>query len=77
MDSLAGSLRQDEGKQFQTKGEKIEIGYNELFSNKGGGVLAQAAQRGSECPIPEDTQDQAGWGCEHLIDCRRFEPDGL
>lgn len=46
-----------EGKRFQTKGEKVEIGYKKFFSVKGSEALAQAAQRGGECPIPEDTQD--------------------
>jgi len=31
-------------------------------------VLAQVAQRGIGCPIPADTQGQAGWGYEHLIE---------
>lgn len=28
-------------------------------------ALAQVAQGGGGCPIPADTQDQAGWGSEH------------
>lgn len=29
--------------------------------------MKQVDQRGGECPIPADIQDQAGWGSEHLI----------
>ena len=29
-----------------------------------GGALRQVAQRGGGCPIPGDTQGQAGWGSE-------------
>ena len=35
-----------------------------MFYNKGGKGLAQVAQRGGGCPIPSDTQGQAGWGSE-------------
>ena len=30
----------------------------------GGEALAQVAQTAGECPIPEDTQSQAGWYSE-------------
>ncbi len=32
----------------------------EVFYNKGGEALAQVAQRGGGCPIPGDSQGQAG-----------------
>jgi len=35
-----------------------------------GESLAQVAQRCSGCPILGDTQGQAGWGSEHLIDLK-------
>ena len=35
-----------------------------FFYSKGGEALAQVAQRGGGCPIPGDTQGQAGWGSE-------------
>ena len=28
----------------------------------------QVAQSGSGCPIPADSQGQAGWGSEHLME---------
>ena len=34
----------------------------EVFYNKGGEALEQDAQIGGGCPIPEDTQCQAGPG---------------
>ena len=37
-----------------------------FFCGKGG--EAQVARRGSECLIPGDTQGQAGWDSEHLMD---------
>ena len=36
----------------------------EVFYNTGGEALAQVAHKGDECPIPGDTQGQAGWGSE-------------
>ena len=30
--------------------------------------MAQAAQRGGGCPVPGDTQGQAGWDSEHLME---------
>lgn len=39
-----------------------------LFCDKGIEALAQVAQRGGRCPIPGDTQDQAGQGSEHLME---------
>jgi len=38
----------------------------EIFYSKGSEALAQVAQRGVGCPIPGDTQGQAGQGSEHL-----------
>ena len=35
------------------------------FSKKG---MKQVAQRGGGCSIPVDTQGQAGWGSEHLME---------
>ena len=41
------------------------IGYKEkAFYNTGGEAVTRVAQRGSGCPIPADTQGQAGWGSE-------------
>ena len=37
---------------------------DKVFYDKGDEALAQAIQRGGGCPIPGDTQDQAGWGSE-------------
>ena len=31
-------------------------------------ALAQIAQRGGRCPITADTQGEAGWGSEHLME---------
>ena len=39
-----------------------------MFYHQGGEALAQVAQRGGGCPIPGDTQGQAGWGSEHLME---------
>ena len=36
------------------------------FSGSGGEALEQVAQRGGGCPIPGDTESQAGWGAEQL-----------
>jgi len=38
-----------------------------IFYDKGSEALEQFAQRGGGCPVPGDTQGQAGWGSEHLI----------
>ena len=35
-----------------------------LAIDEGGETLAQAAQRGGGCPIPESFQGQVGWGSE-------------
>ena len=46
-------------------------GYKEeAFYSKGDEALAQVVQRDGGCPIPGDTQGQAGWGSEQLIQCR-------
>ena len=34
----------------------------EIVDQESGEVLAQAAQRGCECPVPGDVQGQVGWG---------------
>ncbi len=34
----------------------------EMFHSEGGEVLAQAAQRRCECPIPGGVQGHIGWG---------------
>jgi len=39
-----------------------------FFYNRGCEAVAQVTQRGGRCPIPGDTQGQAGWGSEHLIE---------
>ena len=39
-----------------------------VFYHQGGEAVAQVAQRGGGCPIPGDTQGQAGWGSEHLME---------
>ena len=47
----------------------IYTGYKEKgFYNEGGEALAQVAQRGSACPIPGDSQGQARWGSEPLME---------
>jgi len=38
------------------------------FYTKSGEALAQVAQRGGGCPIPGETQGQAGWGSEDLME---------
>ena len=55
-----------------------------LFYSKGGEALAQVAQRGGGCPIPGDTQGQAGWDSEQSylavgvpVHCRGVGSDGL
>ena len=35
---------------------------------KGGEALAWVVQRGGGCPNPGDTQGQARWGSEHLME---------
>ena len=48
---------------------EIQVGCKEdVFYNKGGEALAQVAQRAGGCPIPGDTQGQAGQGSEHLME---------
>jgi len=51
-----------------------------FFYTKGGEALAQVAQRGGGCPIPGDTQGQAGQGSEQpdwavgvSVHCRRVQ----
>ena len=39
-----------------------------VFYSESGEALAQVAQRGGGCPIPKDTQHQARWGSEHLME---------
>ena len=39
-----------------------------VFYKKGGEALAQVAQRGDGCPVPGDSQGQAGRGSEHLME---------
>jgi len=55
-----------------------------VFYAKGGEALAQVAEIGGGCPIPGDTQGQAGWGSEqhHLsvgvsFQCRGIGLGGL
>ena len=38
------------------------------FYNNSGEALAQVAQRGGGHLVPRDTQGQAGWGSEHLME---------
>ena len=38
-----------------------------VLYTKVGEALAQVAQESGGCPIPGDTQGQAGWGSEHLM----------
>ena len=48
---------------------EIQTGYKkEVFYSKGGKAVAQVAQKGGGCPIPGDTQGQAGWGSEYLME---------
>ena len=37
-----------------------------LFYSKDGEALEQAVQIDGGCPVPGDTQAQAGWDSEHL-----------
>ena len=39
-----------------------------FFYNEGGEALEQVVQRSGGCPIPGDSQGQAGWGSEHLME---------
>jgi len=39
-----------------------------FFYDKGDEALAQVAQKGGGCPVPGDTQGQAGWGSEYLME---------
>ena len=56
-----------QGKKVQTKRGESYTGYKEeVFHNKDGEALV--AQRGGGCPIPGDTQGQAGHGSEHLME---------
>jgi len=56
------------GNGFQLKEGRFKLSKEKVFYNKGGEALAQVAQRGDGCPILGDTQGQAGWGSEHLIE---------
>ena len=52
---------------LQTKSGERETRYKEeVFYCKSGEALV--AQRGGGCPIPGDTEGQAGWGSEHLME---------
>ncbi len=42
---------------------KEEVSYRKSVE-----AVAQVAQRGGGCPIPADTQGQAGRGSEHLME---------
>ena len=46
---------------------KLDIRKKVLYNNGGEG-LAQVAYREGGCPIPRDTQGQAGWGSKHLME---------
>jgi len=53
------------GNSFKLRGE-IQTGYKEeIFYHEGGETLGQVAQRGGRCPIPGQTEGQAGQGSEH------------
>ena len=61
-----------------------EVKYKEAFGSKGSEALAQVAWRGSGCPIPGDTQGQAGRGSEQHdaavgvpIPCRGLTLEGI
>jgi len=56
------------GNDLKLKGEIYTEYKEEFFYSKSGEALAQVAQRGGRCPIPGDTQDQAGQGSEHLME---------
>ena len=45
-----------------------EVKYKEAFGSKGSEALAQFAQVSGGCPTSGDTQGQAGWGSEHLME---------
>ena len=38
-----------------------------VFYDKSSEAVAQVAQRGGGCPVPGDTQGEAGPGSEHLM----------
>ena len=70
---------------FKLKEVDIRTRYKEeIFYNEGGETLEQVAQRGGRCPIPENIQDQVGWGSKQpdLVDnvpagCHGVELDDL
>ena len=39
-----------------------------VFYSKGGEAVVQVAQRGGGCPLLGDSQGQAGWGSENLME---------
>ncbi len=47
---------------------RFRLDIRKSFYSKGGEALAQAAYRGGGCPIPGNTQGQAGWGLEPLME---------
>ena len=54
---------------FKLREKRFRLGMRKKgFYNQGGETLAEVDQRGGGCPIPGDTQGQAGWGSE--------QPDG-
>ena len=54
---------------FKLREKRFRLGMRKKgFYNQGGETLAEADQRGGGCPIPGDTQGQAGWGSEHLME---------
>jgi len=55
------------GSKLKERRFRLDI-MKEVFYDKNSEALAQVAQRGGGCPISGDTQGQAGWGSEHLME---------
>ena len=57
------------GNDFKRQDWRLRLGIRKkFFYCKIGEALAQVAQRGGGCPIHGDTQGQAGWDSEQLME---------